>query len=96
MKNFGHFTQSYSIEAESKEDAWNRAERDGRLIYQTAYKEPTDLISKGYVSNLDKNENEPISTEQYYEWMRESIDKGMVVAPDEYKKALGLPFHDVW
>lgn len=30
-KNYGHFTQIYHIEAESEEDAWVRAERDGKL-----------------------------------------------------------------
>ena len=48
--------------------------------------------------NLDEKakEDPPITTEQYYEWMREAIDKGMIVRPDEYEKALGLPFHNVW
>jgi len=48
--------------------------------------------------NLDekRKENPPISTEQYYKWMREAIEKGMICRPNEYKKALGLPFHNVW
>lgn len=53
-KYFGHFTQIYHVEANSDEDAWNRAERDGNLQYQSVYREPTDLESKGYVVNLDK------------------------------------------
>lgn len=97
-KYFGHFRQCWDVEAKSDEDAWNRAERDGSLQYQSVYREPTDLESKGYVVNLDekRKEDHPISTEQYYEWMREAIDKGMIVRPDEYEKALGLPFHNVW
>lgn len=97
-KWFGHFWQSFEIEAESEDDAWTRAEKDGKLQHQMVYKEPMDLKSKGYVVNLDEKEKEdpPISTEQYYEWMREAIGKGMIVRPDEYEKALGLPFHDVW
>jgi len=48
--------------------------------------------------NLDekRKEDSPISTEQYYKWMREAIEKGMICRPNEYKKALGLPFHNVW
>ena len=97
-KYFGHFRQCWDVEANSDEDDWNRAERDGSLQYQSVYREPTDLESKGYVVNLDekRKENPPIQTEQYYEWMREAIDKGMIVRHDEYEKALGLPFHNVW
>lgn len=62
------------------------------------YREPIDVQSKGYVVDLDKKKevDPPIPTEQYYEWMREAINKGMIVSPEEYEKALGLPFHDVW
>lgn len=97
-KYFGHFTQIYHVEANSDEDAWNRAERYGGLQYQSVCRKPMDLESKGYVVNLDEKakEDPPIPTEQYYEWMREAIDKGMIVRPDEYEKALGLPFHNVW
>lgn len=86
------------MNAESEKDAWARAERDGSLQYQSVYREPIDLESEGYVVNLDKKNREefPITTEKYYEWMREAIDKGMVVSSDEYEKALDLPFHDVW
>lgn len=72
--------------------------REGALQYQSVYKEPKDLESKGYVVNLTKKKNEdsPISTEQYNEWMKEAIGKGMIVRPDEYERALGLPFRDVW
>ena len=97
-KHFGHFHQCWVLNADSDEDAWIRAERDGSLQYQSVYREPTDLESKGYVVNLDEKakEDPPIATEQYYEWMREAIDKGMIVRPDEYEKALGLPFYNVW
>lgn len=96
-KYFGHFRQCWSVNADSEEDAWARAEKDGSLQYQSVYREPIDLESKGYVVNLDeKVKKEPtISTEQYYEWMTEAIEKGMVVRPDEYEKALGLPFNNV-
>lgn len=97
-KYFGHFRQCWNVEADSDEDAWDKAERDGSLQYQSVYKEATDLESNGYIVNLDEKtkEDPPISTEQYYEWMREAIEKGMIVSPDEYEKALGLPFQDVW
>ena len=56
------------------------------------------LEEKISVLNLDEKvkEDPPISEEQYYEWMREAINKGMCVTPSEYEKALGLPFHNVW
>lgn len=68
------------------------------MRYQSVYREPKDTESKGYVVNLDEKvkEEPPISEDQYYEWMREAIKKGMIVRPDEYEKALGLPFHNVW
>ena len=98
IKYFGHFRQHWELEAESEEDAWTRAEKDGRITLQQVYGEPIDLESKGYVVNLDEKleEKPPISTEQYYKWMREAIEKGMICRPDEYEKAFGLPFHDVW
>ena len=88
-KYFGHFWQCWNLEADSEEDAWDRAERDGRLQYQSVYREPKDIESKGYVVNLDEKAktDPPIPMDQYYEWMREAIGKGMVVRPDEYKKA---------
>lgn len=89
-KYFGHFWQSYTIKAESEEDAWNRAEQDGRLQYQQVYREARDINSKGYVKDMDEaTVNEPPITEnQYYKWLREAIDKGMSVTPQEYEKAL--------
>ena len=48
-KYFGHFWQCFNIEAESEEDAWLRAERDGKLQYQSVYREPKDTESS--VSN---------------------------------------------
>lgn len=97
-KNYGHFRQIYHVEAVSDDDAWMRAERDGERVYQFVYNEPTDIESEGYVINLDEKAEEepPITLEQYYEWMREAIEKGMKVKPYEYEAATGLPFHDVW
>ena len=43
--------QCWDVEADSEEDAWNFAERNGRLQYQSVYREPTDEDSKGYVVN---------------------------------------------
>ncbi len=97
-KYYGHFWQCYRIKADSKEDAWDRAEKDGFLEYQQVYREEKDLDSPGYVVDLDEKvkEESPISEEQYYEWMREAIEKGMCVTQKEYEKSLGLPFTDVW
>lgn len=87
-KHFGHFLQCWSVKAESKEDAWNNAERKGRLQYQSVYRELKDTESKGYVVDLDKKEENPISKKQYYQWLKEAIEKGMIVKPEEYKKVL--------
>lgn len=91
-KYFGHFWQCWDVYAENDQDAWDRAEKDGRLKYQSAYWEPRDLESKGYVVNHDKKEieNPRISLEQYSEWLKEAIGKGMVVGPYEYEKALNM------
>jgi len=96
-KYFGHFWQCWHLTAESDEDAWNRAEKDGKLKYQQAYKELKDKESKGYVVNLDKQkeDNPPISSEQYYEWMREAEKIGMVITPKEYEQIYRLPFHAI-
>ena len=96
-KYFGHFWQNYIIEAESKEDAWNRAEKDGKLFFQNVYREQMDLESKGNVVDLEENKkkNIPITEEEYWEWMKEAVEKGMQVKPWEYEKIYGLPFYDV-
>ena len=65
-KYFGHFWQNYTIEAESKEDAWNRAEKDGNLFFQNVYREPMDLESKGYVVDLEENKKN-IPDGSYYD-----------------------------
>lgn len=86
---YGHFVQIWNVEAESKEDAWNRAESHGTLCYQTAYKDIYPM--RNFVTCLDENiESNTISTEQYNEWLKEAIDLGMTV--DGY---CGLPFNDV-
>lgn len=91
-KYFGHFWQCWNIVAENDRDAWDRAEKDGKLQYQSVYWEPRDLESKGYVVNLDKEakENPRISREQYSEWLKEAIGKGMVANPYEYEDILNI------
>ena len=86
---YGHFVQIWNVEAESKEDAKNKAESHGRLQYQTIYNDVYPM--RNYVTCLDDNEkSNTISKEQYNEWLKESIDLGMIV--DGY---YGLPFNDV-
>lgn len=96
-KYFGHFAQGWQLEAESEKDAWERAERDGKKIFQLVYREVKDKHSFGCVVNVDeeKAKEEPISDEQYKEWLLEAIEKGMVVTPLEYEAATGLPFYDI-
>lgn len=92
VKYFGHFQQHWDIEADSAEDAWIRAEKDGERTLFQCYDDPIDLESRGYVVDLDKKEKErpPISEEQYCEWLREAIGKGMICRPAEYERAFGL------
>lgn len=97
IKFFGHFRQTWNLNAESEEDAWNRAEKDGHLECQAVYRDALDLDSKGYVVNLDDKQVacSPISIQQYNNWLREAIEKGMVCKPEEYEQVYGLPFQDV-
>ena len=86
---YGHFVQIWNVEAESKEDAWDKAESHGRLQYQTVYKDIHPI--RNYVTCLDDNkENDTISQEQYNEWLKEAINLGMTI--DGYNN---LPFNDV-
>lgn len=96
-KFYGHFWQCFIVEANSEEDAWNRAEKDGKLHFQNVYRAVKDLDSKGYVIDLaeEKYKNRPISQDEYWEWMKEAVEKGMRVKPWEYEKIYGLPFYDV-
>ena len=91
IKNFGHFTQAWNIEANSEDDAWNNAE-NGILAYQTMYRDLTDLKSPGYVVNLDEKQKEdtPIPMEIYRKWLREASAKGMVLTPYYYAIAYDL------
>ena len=86
---YGHFVQIWHVEAESKEDAWNKAESHGSLQYQTIYK---DIYpARNYVTCLYANkESNTISQELYDEWLKEAVELGMTV--DGY---CGLPFNDV-
>ena len=86
-KYFGHFWQCWEVIAESEEDAWQRAEKDGDLLYQQVYEKVMDSESKGYVMDMGNKEvrEKKISTEQYYEWLEDAISKGMIV-PDRYKR----------
>lgn len=97
-KYFGHFWQCWDVYAENEIDAWNDAERIGRLQYQNIYGEPFDIHNKGYVKDMDATEKEhpPIDTETYNKWMREAEKMGMVIRPEEYEKIYGLPFKNVW
>ena len=86
---YGHFVQIWKVEAESKKDAWSRAESHGILCYQTVYKDIYPM--RNYVTCLDDNkESNTISQDQYNEWLKEALELGMTV--DGY---YNLPFNDV-
>jgi hypothetical protein len=89
-KQYGHFVQNWYIEAESKLDAWNRAEINGELLYQTVYKDISPLSN--YVTDIDirSNNDNTISHENYDLWLEEAFKLGM--KEDKY---CGLPFNDV-
>lgn len=97
-KYFGHFRQDWRVSASSEMDAWNNAERKGVLQYQQVYKEAFDRDNKGYVMTYKQKieESKPIDNDQYYKWLKEAADMGMILTPHEYEKCYGLPFHDVW
>lgn len=96
VKYFGHFRVTYHVDAENDKDAWENAERNGSLQYRSAYWEPVDVESKGYVKCLDDDYPNVIPREKYDEWMKEAIEKGMVVEPEEYERLFGLPFNTVF
>lgn len=86
---YGHFVQIWHVDAESKEDAWEKAESHGTLCYQTVYKDIYPM--RNYVTCIDNNkDSSTVSHKQYNEWLKEAIDLGMTV--DGY---MGLPFNDV-
>lgn len=80
-KNFGHFSQIWQVEADSEEEAWEKAEMLGTLLYQTVYIEPFRKEDKGFVVDLDRKKKETplISEEQYDEWLREAVRMGMIL-----------------
>lgn len=97
-KYFGHFWQCWDVYAENEADAWNNAEKTGRLQYQNVYSEPFDEHNKGYVKDINavEKEHSSINTETYDQWMREAEQMGMVISPEEYEKIYGIPFKNVW
>lgn len=97
-KYFGHFWQCWDVYAENETDAWDNAERTGKLKYQNVYEEPFDIHNKGYVKNMDAEEKEhpPIDIGTYNQWMREAEQMGMVIRPEEYENIYGIPFINVW
>jgi hypothetical protein len=88
-KQFGHFVQIWNVQAESKEEAWEIAETDGILMYQTVY---NDIYpDRNFVTDLNDGTNgTTIPPKLYNEWLEEAIALGMKT--DEY---CGLPFNDV-
>ena len=91
-KNFGHFSQTWNVQAESDEEAWEKAEINGKLSYQSISRELLDLESPGYVVNLDKKKEKepPIPMDTYRKWLREAAAKGMKLTPYYYAIAYDL------
>jgi hypothetical protein len=88
-KQYGHFVQIWNVEANSKEEAVEKAESHGSLQYQTVYKDIYPM--RNYVTCIDDNkDSNVVAKEQYDEWLLEAIDLGMTV--DGY---YDLPFTDV-
>jgi len=87
VKYFGHFRQSWEVIADSEKEAWDNAERDGERQYMSVYGQELKK-EDGYIINLDEKEKNqrPISTEQYYQWMKEAVDMGMVIYDFEKKE----------
>lgn len=79
-KYFGHFCQTWSVEAATKEEAWDRAET-GRLVDIHVVKKTYN--APGYVIHVDKRIYAPdaVPEEQYYEWLEDAVNKGMKLTP---------------
>ena len=92
IKNFGHFSQIWNVQAESDEEAWEKAEINGKLSYQSMSRKLLDLESPGYVKNMDekKEDDEPIPMDTYRKWLREAAAKGMKLTPYYYAIAYDL------
>lgn len=86
-KYFGHFSQCWHVQANSEKEAWDIAEKNGSLFIQNVYRKPFPEGNEGFVLNLDEKlkSDQPLSNEQYYQWMKESVDMGMVITDFERK-----------
>lgn len=86
-KYFGHFSQCWHVQANSEKEAWDMAEKNGSLFIQNVYRKPFPEEYEGFVQNLDEKQKSdpPLSKEQYYQWMKESVDMGMVITKFERK-----------
>ena len=95
VKFFGHLRQDWEVEADSKTEAWETAEDNGRLCFQSFYRVP--FTSIGYVVNMDEKAqyDPPLTEEEATKWLREAADLGARLTPQEYERCYGLPFHDV-
>lgn len=94
-KFFGHVRQDWEVMANSKTEAWDTAEDNGKLYNQSFYRVP--FTSIGYVVDLDEKAkcDPPISEEELTKWLREAAELGARLTPQEYERCYGLPFHDV-
>ena len=96
-KFYKRFRQCWIVDATSEDEAWKRAERDGLLLFQNVYSKSQDLDSQGDIICLedDFKLQQPI-TDEYWLWLQEAMECGMIATPGEYEKVYGLPFYDVW
>jgi hypothetical protein len=76
-KQFGHIVQIWHITADSEEDAWSRAEIDGKLSYQTAYRDMNPL--RNYIVNLDEKKSDIVKKDEYAVWIEEAVSLGMKI-----------------
>lgn len=92
VKYFGHFKQIWTVIAESEKDAWNNAEKNGKLDLQLVHRHSFPECLKGHVEDANKT----IKIEEYDKWLKEAVEMGMILQPHEYERLYGLPFKNVW
>lgn len=96
-KFYKRFRQCWLVDATSYDEAWNRAERYGALLFQNIYSKYQDVDSNGYIICLEDDfKMKPPITDDYWLCLQEAMECGMIATPGEYEKVYGLPFHDVW
>lgn len=85
-KYFGHFSQSWLIDAENEEEAWENAEKGTMLsldVYVVPFEKKGYIVAQGETVSVKGT----VSHEWYYSWLNDAVENGMVL-PERYLKKL--------